>query len=171
MNNRFKNNIKNIAEKEGWSVSFFDENKFLTTVRFYLKRANGQDYYFTVPVNDNDPDEFLSELEESYDNFVYKSYEKKAALYNSVEFLEGQKELDAKIASLLQAFKEKKSALREAALRRIPVQVTEYLQRVVEVAAINEDKAVELVEDMVNREDIILTYNDFATREVDVYRN
>lgn len=49
------------------------------------------------------------------------------------------------------------------------VQITEYLQRIVEVDAINEEDACNIVEEMIDGEEIVLTADDFTTREIKAY--
>lgn len=45
------------------------------------------------------------------------------------------------------------------------VKITETLERVVEVEASNRSEAIEIVRDMVNREEIVLYADDFTGRE------
>ena len=47
----------------------------------------------------------------------------------------------------------------------------EYLQKVVEVDAINGSDACDKVEEMVNGSEIILTSDDFTTRKIEPYED
>lgn len=61
--------------------------------------------------------------------------------------------------------------LEKAAIHKVKVQVTEYLQKVVEVDAINGSDACDKVEEMVNGSEIILTADDFTTRNIEPYED
>ena len=53
---------------------------------------------------------------------------------------------------------------------KIKVEITETLQRVVEVEATNEKDAIDLVKALYNDEYIVLDYNDFVGNDFEVYK-
>lgn len=48
---------------------------------------------------------------------------------------------------------------------KIPVEVTEYLQKTIMVEAVDEEDAIRIVEEMIDREEIVLSDNDFKKRD------
>ena len=80
-------------------------------------------------------------------------------------------EIEKEIKELLEVFNLQKDELEKAVIHKFKVQVTEYLQKVVEVDAINGRDACEKVEEMVNGSEIILTADDFTTRNIELYED
>ena len=54
------------------------------------------------------------------------------------------------------------------AKKKFTVEITETLQRQVEVEAKNEEEALELVQEMYSNEDIVLTAEDYVDTEITV---
>ena len=80
-------------------------------------------------------------------------------------------ELEKEIKELIEVFNLRIEELEKAAIHKVKVQVTEYLQKVVEVDAINVSDACDKVEEMVNGSEIILTADDFTTRKIEPYED
>lgn len=80
-------------------------------------------------------------------------------------------EIEKEIKELLEVFNLQIEELEKAAIHKVKVQVTEYLQKVVEVDAINGSDACDKVEEIVNGLEIILTADDFTTRKVEPYED
>lgn len=51
------------------------------------------------------------------------------------------------------------------------VEITETLQRVVEVEAESEEEAIETIEEQYRDEEIVLDYNDFMGCEIDIFES
>lgn len=51
-------------------------------------------------------------------------------------------------------------------MNKYKVEITEYLQRIVEVDADNERDAIEKVESMYDKEEIVLSADDFTVKEI-----
>ena len=49
------------------------------------------------------------------------------------------------------------------------VEITEYLQRTISIEAKNESDAVDKVEEMYDKEEIVLDSSDFITKEIEIY--
>ena len=54
-------------------------------------------------------------------------------------------------------------------MNKYKVEITEYLQRTIEVEADSEDAAVSKVEDDYNKEKIVLDSNDFIDKDIEIY--
>ena len=176
---RLKDKIAEIAEEQGWSVSFHDKERVLTEVEFECYSSVGQDYCFTITVVDNDPEEFVNELGYYCNGYDFEEeaarwigddgHGKNGAPYRIADILKSAKEIEGKLSGLQAAFEKASSELKDAARRKIKVQITETLQRIIEVDAYNEDDAVESARTMINRENAVLDYNDFVERNVEIY--
>lgn len=173
----FKDFISGVGLEHDWQVFFTEENKFLTIVEFQRYTSAGQDYSFSIDVNDNDPQDFLDNLEEFYNDFDYEEeamlwvgkdgHGKNGAPYFLTDILKDTKEIDDCLHQLYNAFEKDKDKLFKAARHKIRVQITEYLQKTIEVDAFNEEYAIAKAQDMINDDEVILTGDDFTSREYD----
>lgn len=178
---RLKDKIADIAEKQGWSVSFHDKERVLTEVEFECHSSTGQDYCFTITVVDNDPEEFVIELDYYYNGYDFEEeatmwigdygHGKNGAPYRIADILKSTKEIEDKLLRLQAAFEKASSELKDAARYKTKVQITETLQRIIEVDAYNEDDAIESARAMINRKDVVLDYKDFVERNVEIYND
>lgn len=172
--------ITEIGEKKGWSVSF-SENTPPTNIDVYFQRYSpaGQDFYMAIEIVDNDPEVFLQNLTDYYESFNpdgeallwcdEDGYGKNGAPHRLKDIIIDFEEIENEIEELAIEFGTRINELKQAATHKIKVQVTEYLQKVVEVDAITTSDACEVVEEMVNSEDIILTADDFTARTIKPY--
>ena len=129
----------------------------------------------------NDPNEFLKNLDDYYENFDPDSEalnwcDKEGHGINGApkrfkDIIIDFEEIEKEIKELLEVFNLQKDELEKAVIHKVKVQVTEYLQKVVEVDAINGRDACEKVEEMVNGSEIILTADDFTTRNIELYED
>lgn len=178
MTDKLKDLITSIGEKKGWNVTFTDNNKYLSIANFQRYTTAGQDYSFSIDINDNDPQDFLDRLGEFYNDFDYEEetilwvgedgHGKNGAPYHLTDILEDMKEVDSSLCKLHESFKKAKDELFNAAHHKIKVQITEYLQREIEINAINDDEAIEKAEHLIDNEEIVLGDEDFTTREYNV---
>ena len=51
------------------------------------------------------------------------------------------------------------------------VEITEYLQRTISIKADNEDDALDKVEELYDNEEIVLSADDFTTKEIKVLKD
>ncbi len=178
MEQKLKDKIEEIANEQGWSVSFHNNSTALTDIEFECHSSLGQDYCFTIPAIDNDPVEIINELEDYCDSYDFEEeaarwigddgHGMNGAPYRIADILKSTKEIVVKLCKLQHAIEKSSVLLRNAARHKMKVEITETLQRTVEVDAYNEDDAIELVEDMINREEVILDYNDYVKRDIEV---
>lgn len=61
--------ITEIGEKKGWKVDFSENDKTHVDVYFYRYSPAGQDFYMSIEIVDNDPEVFLQNLSDYYENF------------------------------------------------------------------------------------------------------
>lgn len=179
MEQKLKDLIIEIGEKNGWSVDFFENNENCVNVNFQRYSSAGQDFSFGVEVNDNNPQGLLDDIDNYYQEFNpdgeallwcdNDGHGKNGAPYRLKDIIADFEEIEEEIHQLLLEFEKNEDKLIQATVHKVKVQVTEYLQRIVEVDAINEDDACEKVEEMINGEEIVLTDDDFTTREIKVY--
>lgn len=172
--------ITEIGEKKGWKVDF-SENTPPTHIDVYFQRYSsaGQDFSMAIEIVDNDPEVFLKNIDEYYISFDpdkealkwsdEDGHGTKGAPHRLKDIIIDFEEIEKAIHDLVIEFDDRMDELKQAATHKIKVQVTEYLQKVVEVDAITTSDACEQVEEMVNCEDIILTADDFTTRKFEPY--
>ena len=172
--------ITEIGEKKGWKVDF-SENTPPTHVDVYFQRYSpaGQDFYMAIEIIDNDPEVFLKNIDEYYIGFDPDTEALKwcdedghgtnGAPHRLKDIIIDFEKTGEAIHDLVIEFDTRMDELKQAATHKVKVQVTEYLQKVVEVDAITNSDACEQVEEMVNCEDIILTSDDFTTRKIEPY--
>lgn len=54
-------------------------------------------------------------------------------------------------------------------MKAFKIEIQEFLSKIIEIHAKSEEEALDLVRDMYNNEEIILTYNDIVTTEISTY--
>lgn len=172
--------ITEIGEKKGWKVDF-SENTPPTHVDVYFQRYSpaGNDFSMSIEIVDNDPEVFLQNLADYYESFNpdgeallwcdEDGHGKNGAPRRLKDIIIDFEAIEKEIEELEIEFDTHLQELKQAATHKIKVQVTEYLQKIVEVDAITSSDACEQVEEMVNGEDIILTADDFTTRKIEPY--
>lgn len=173
--------ITEIGEKKGWKVDFSENDKTHVDVYFQRYSPAGQDFYMSIEIVDNDTEVFLQNLSDYYENFdpdgeALNWCDKKGHGINGApkrlkDIIIDFEEIEKKIKELLEVFNLRIEEIEKAAIHKVKVQVTEYLQKVVEVDAINGSDACEKVEEMVNGSEIILTADDFTTRKIEPYED
>lgn len=173
--------ITEIGEKKGWKVDFLDHDNKLVDVCFQRYSPAGHDFNMEIEIVDNDPKVFLNNLSNYYENFnpdgeALNWSDKEGHGINGAskrlkDIIIDFEEIEKEIKELLKVFNLRMDDLEKAAIHKIKVQVTEYLQKVVEVDAINGSDACEKVEEMVNGSEIILTADDFTTRNIEPYED
>ena len=182
MEQKLMEKITEIGEKNGWKVDF-SENTPPTLVDVYFQRYSpaGQDFNMAIEIADNDPKELLKNLSYYYENFnpdgevLYwcdgEGRGTNGAPKRLKDIIIDFEEIEKEIKELIEVFNLRIEDLEKAAIHKVKVQVTEYLQKVVEVDAINGSDACDKVEEMVNGSEIILTADDFTTRKIEPYED
>lgn len=56
-------------------------------------------------------------------------------------------------------------------MAKYKVEITEYLQRIIEVDADNDKEAIEKVETMYGNEEIVLSADDFINKEINIIKD
>lgn len=173
--------IISIGQNKGWTVDFLDHDNKLVDVCFQRYSPADQDFNMTIEITDNDPKEFLKNLANYYENFDPDSEalnwcDKEGHGINGApkrlkDIIIDFEEIEKEIKELLEVFNLQIEELEKAVIHKVKVQVTEYLQKVVEVDAINGSDACDKVEEMVNGSEIILTADDFTTRKIEPYED
>lgn len=173
--------IISIGQNKGWTVDFLDHDNKLVDVCFQRYSPADQDFNMAIEITDNDPKEFLKNLANYYENFDPDSEalnwcDKEGHGINGApkrlkDIIIDFEEIEKEIKELLEVFNLQIEELEKAAIHKVKVQVTEYLQKVVEVDAINGSDACDKVEEMVNGSEIILTADDFTTRKIEPYED
>lgn len=173
--------IISIGQNKGWTVDFLDHDNKLVGVCFQRYSPAGQDFSMAIEITDNDPKEFLKNLSNYYENFYpdgealnwcdKDGHGTNGAPKRLKDIIIDFEEIEKEIKELLEVFNLRIEDLENAAIHKVKVQVTEYLQKVVEVDAINGSDACEKVEEMVNGSEIILTADDFTTRNIEPYED
>lgn len=173
--------ITEIGEKKGWKVDFSENDKTHVDVYFQRYSPAGKDFYMSIEIVDNDTEVFLQNLSDYYENFNpdgealnwcdEEGHGTNGAPKRLKDIIIDFEGIEKEIKELLEVFNLRIEDLEKAAIHKVKVQVTEYLQKVVEVAAINGSDACEKVEEMVNGSEIILTADDFTTRNIEPYED
>lgn len=179
MEQKLKDFIADIGEANGWSVSFCDNGNSCTTVEFGMCSCTGEDFHFGIDCSDNDPNVFLKNLGDYYDGFDPEEeamlwvgpdgHGKNGAPYHISDIIRGKEHCEESIYRLFLEFGGRAKELRKAATHKVKVQVTEYLQKIVEVDAVNGEDACRQVEEMVGGLEIVLTADDFTERDIEPY--
>lgn len=173
--------IISIGQNKGWTVDFIGHDNKLGDVCFQRYSPAGQDFNMEIEIDDNDPKDFLKSLAYYYENFEPdgealnwcdgQGHGKNGAPNRLKDIIIDFEEIEKEIKELLDVFNLRIEELEKAAIHKVKVQVTEHLQKVVEVDAINGSDACEKVEEMVNGSEIILTADDFTTRDIEPYED
>lgn len=173
--------IIHIGQVKGWAVDTTDNGNDLAYIFFQRYSPAGQDFNMSIEMLANDPKEFLKNLDDYYENFDPDSEalywcDKEGHGINGApkrlkDIIIDFEEIEKEIKELLEVFNLQIEELEKAAIHKVKVQVTEYLQKVVEVDAINGSDACDKVEEMVNGAEIILTADDFTTRKIEPYED
>lgn len=173
--------ITEIGEKKGWKVDFLDHDNKLVDVCFQRYSPAGHDFNMEIEIVDNDPKVFLNNLSDYYENFNpdgealnwcdKEGHGTNGAPKRLKDIIIDFEEIEKEIKELLEVFNLRIEDLEKAAIHKVKVQVTEHLQKVVEVDAINSSDACEKVEEMINGSEIILTADDFTTRNIEPYED
>lgn len=171
--------ITEIGEKKGWKVDFSENDKTHVDVYFQRYSPAGQDFNMSIEMLDNDPNDFLENLSNYYEDFDpdgealnwcdIKGHGIKGAPKRLKDIIIDFEYIEREINELIEVFNLQIEELEKAAIHKVKVQVTEFLQKVVEVDAINGNDACDKVEEMVNGSEIILTADDFTTRNIEPY--
>ena len=173
--------IIRIGQSKGWTVDFAVFKNKLVDVYFQRYSPAGQDFYMAIEIVDNDPKVFLENLTNYYENFNpdgealnwcdKEGHGRNGAPKRLKDIIIDFEEIEKEIKELIEEFNLRIEELEKAAIHKVKVQVTEYLQKVVEVDAINGSDACDKVEEMVNGSEIVLTADDFTTRNIEPYED
>ena len=173
--------IISIGQNKGWTVDATDNGKDLAYIFFQHYSPAGQDFNMSIEMPNNDPKVFLNNLSNYYENFdpdgeALNWCDKEGHGINGApkrlkDIIIDFEEIEKEIKELLEVFNLRIKELEKSAIHKVKVQVTEHLQKVVEVDAINSSEACEKVEEMVNGSEIILTADDFTTRNIEPYED
>lgn len=152
--------IIHIGQVRGWAVDATDNGNDLAYIFFQRYSPAGQDFNMSIEMPNNDTNEFLKNLDDYYENFDPDSEalnwcDKEGHGINGApkrlkDIIIDFEEIEKEIKELLEVFNLQIEELEKAAIHKVKVQVTEYLQKVVEVDAINGSDACDKVEEMVN---------------------
>lgn len=171
--------VISIGRNKGWAVDTTDNDNDLAYIFFQRYSPAGQDFNMSIEMLDNDPNDFLENLSNYYEDFDpdgealnwcdIKGHGIKGAPKRLKDIIIDFEYIEREINELIEVFNLQIEELEKAAIHKVKVQVTEFLQKVVEVDAINGNDACDKVEEMVNGSEIILTADDFTTRNIEPY--
>ena len=113
--------ITEIAEILGWSVDFSESQNGKTDVNFAKYTSYGQDFNFSVELEDDDMEAFIDNIHEYYENFDVDEeayiwigsdgHGKNGAPYHIADIVKDMEEAEVMIADLYEAFKQYYSQL------------------------------------------------------------
>ena len=113
--------ITEIAETLGWSVDFSEPHNGSIDVNFAKYTSYGQDFNFSVELEDDDMEAFIDNIHEYYKNFDVDEeayiwigsdgHGKNGAPYHIADIVKDMEEAEAMIADLYEAFKQYESQL------------------------------------------------------------
>lgn len=113
--------ITEIAEKLGWSVDFSEPQNGKTDVNFAKYTSYGQDFNFSVELEDDDMEAFIDNIHEYYENFDVDEeayiwigsdgHGKNGAPYHIADIVKDMEEAEVMMADLYEAFKQYYSQL------------------------------------------------------------
>ena len=113
--------ITEIAEILGWNVDFSEPQNGKTDVNFAKYTSYGQDFNFSVELEDDDMEAFIDNIHEYYENFDVDEeayiwigsdgHGKNGAPYHIADIVKDMEEAEAMIADLYEAFKQYESQL------------------------------------------------------------
>jgi hypothetical protein len=113
--------ITEIAEILGWSVDFSESQNGKTDVNFAKYTSYGQDFNFSVELEDDDMEAFIDNIHEYYENFDVDEeayiwigsdgHGKNGAPYHIADIVKDMEEAEVMIADLYEAFRQYYSQL------------------------------------------------------------
>ena len=113
--------ITEIAEILGWSVDFSESQNGKTDVNFAKYTSYGQDFNFSVELEDNDMEAFIDNIHEYYENFDVDEeayiwigsdgHGKNGAPYHIADIVKDMEEAEVMMADLYEAFRQYYSQL------------------------------------------------------------
>ena len=113
--------ITEIAEILGWSVDFSELQNGKTDVNFAKYTSYGQDFNFSVELEDDDMEAFIDNIHEYYENFdadeeAYiwigsDGHGKNGAPYHIADIVKDMEEAEVMMADLYEAFRQYYSQL------------------------------------------------------------
>ena len=113
--------ITEIVEILGWSVDFSEPQNGKTDVNFAKYTSYGQDFNFSVELEDDDMEAFIDNIHEYYENFDVDEeayiwigsdgHGKNGAPYHIADIVKDMEEAEVMMADLYEAFKQYYSQL------------------------------------------------------------
>ena len=113
--------ITEIAEILGWSVDFSESQNGKTDVNFAKYTSYGQDFNFSVELEDDDMEAFIDNIHEYYENFDVDEeayiwigsdgHGKNGAPYHIADIVKDMEEVEVMMADLYEAFRQYYSQL------------------------------------------------------------
>lgn len=113
--------ITEIAEMLGWSVDFSKPQNGKTDVNFAKYTSYGQDFNFSVELEDDDMEAFIDNIHEYYENFDVDEeayiwigsdgHGKNGAPYHIADIVKDMEEAEVMMADLYEAFRQYYSQL------------------------------------------------------------
>lgn len=113
--------ITEIAEILGWSVDFSESQNGKTDVNFAKYTSYGQDFNFSVELEDHDMEAFIDNIHEYYENFDVDEeayiwigsdgHGKNGAPYHIADIVKDMEEAEVMMADLYEAFRQYYSQL------------------------------------------------------------
>ena len=113
--------ITEIAEILGWSVDFSESQNGKTDVNFAKYTSYGQDFNFSVKLEDDDMEAFIDNIHEYYGNFDVDEeayiwigsdgHGKNGAPYHIADIVKDMEEAEVMMADLYEAFRQYYSQL------------------------------------------------------------
>lgn len=113
--------ITEIAEILGWSVDFSETQNGKTDVNFAKYTSYGQDFNFSVELEDDDMEAFIDNIHEYYENFDVDEeayiwigsdgHGKNGAPYHIADIVKDMEEAEVMMADLYEAFRQYYSQL------------------------------------------------------------
>lgn len=113
--------ITEIAEILGWSVDFSEAQNGKTDVNFAKYTSYGQDFNFSVELEDDDMEAFIDNIHEYYENFDVDEeayiwigsdgHGKNGAPYHIADIVKDMEEAEVMMADLYEAFRQYYSQL------------------------------------------------------------
>ena len=108
--------ITEIAEILGWSVDFSEPQNGKTDVNFAKYTFYGQDFNFSVELEDDDMEAFIDNIHEYYENFDVDEeayiwigsdgHGKNGAPYHIADIVKDMEEAEVMMADLYEAFRQ-----------------------------------------------------------------
>lgn len=113
--------ITEIAEILGWSADFSEPQNGKTDVNFAKYTSYGQDFNFSVELEDDDMEAFIDNIHEYYENFDVDEeayiwigsdgHGKNGAPYHIADIVKDMEEAEVMMADLYEAFRQYYSQL------------------------------------------------------------